>query len=73
MASVSYSTTAANIQAGDDPENITLGASGPGAGDVELRVNTANVATRKDLAVALCQMLIRLNDQRYGPSDFGLL
>jgi hypothetical protein len=73
MASVSYSLTAAVAQEGDDPENITLGTSGPGAGDVELRVNTANIATLKDLNVALCQMLIRINDSRYGHADFGLI
>ena len=73
MASVSYSTTTALVQEGNDPENITVGASAPGAGDVELRVNTANITTLKDLNAALCQLLIRINDSRYGHLDFGVI
>ena len=73
MASVSYSLTAVLVQEGIDPENITVGASAPGAGDVELRVNTANVTTLKDLEVAVRQFLIRIQDSRYGHLDFGVI
>ena len=69
MASVSLSMTVAQIE-DNNPENITVGASAPGAGDIELRVNTANVQTLKQIFLALEKMDFFVNDQNYGPKTF---
>ncbi len=72
MASVSISLTAAGIEDAN-PENITVGASVPGAGDVELRVNTANVTSLKQIFLALEKFDDFINDQNYGPVNFKVL
>ena len=72
MASVSISITAAQIE-DNNPENITVGASAPGAGDVELRVNTANVTSLKQLFLALEKFDFFVEDQNYGPTNFKIL
>lgn len=69
MASVSISMTAAQIE-DVNPENITVGALAPGAGDIELRVNTSNITSLKQLFLALEKMDWFVNDQNYGPSIF---
>ena len=72
MASVSLSLTAA--QSSDiSPLNITVGAAAPGAGDIELRVNTANITSLKDLYLALEKLDAFVKDQNLGPSTFGEL
>ena len=72
MASVSLSLTAAQVE-DVNPENITVGASAPGAGDVELRVNTANITSLKQLFLALEKLDWFVEDAGLGPSTFGLL
>ena len=72
MASVSLSMTAANIE-DVGPLNIVVGASAPGAGDVELRVNTANITSLKQLFLALEKLDWFVEDAGLGPSTFGLL
>ena len=72
MASVSLSLTAANIE-DINPQNVTVGSSAPGAGDVELRVNTANITSLKQLFLALEKFDWFVNDQNYGPVTFGEL
>lgn len=72
MASVSLSLTVAGIE-DVNPENITVGASAPGAGDVEIRVNTANVTSLKQIFLALEKFDDFINDQNYGPSNFKVL
>lgn len=72
MASISISVTAANVE-NISPYNVTVGASAPGAGDVELRVNTANITSLKQLFLALEKFDFFVNDQNFGPSTFGLL
>ena len=69
MASVSISLTAANIE-DINPENFLVGAAAPGAGDIELRVNTANITSLKQLFLALEKMDWFVNDQNDGPSIF---
>jgi hypothetical protein len=72
MASVSLSITAAQIE-DVNPENITVGASVPGAGDVEIRVNTANVTSLKQIYLALEKFDWFVQDQNYGPVNFKVL
>ena len=72
MASVSISVTAVQ---GEDlgPNNITVGAAAPGAGDVELRVNTANVTSLKQLFLILEKFDFFVEDTNLGPAAFGML
>lgn len=72
MASVSISITAANVE-DVNPENIVVGTAAPGAGDIELRVNTTNVTSLKQLFLALEKFDWFVNDQNYGPKTFGEL
>ena len=72
MASVSLSFTAAQTE-DVNPENITVGSSAPGAGDVELRVNTANITSLKQLYLALEKIDWFVQDQNYGPATFKVL
>lgn len=72
MASVSLSLTAAGIEDAN-PENTTVGSAVPGAGDIELRVNTANVTSLKQIYLALQKFDDFINDQNYGPSTFKVL
>jgi hypothetical protein len=69
VASVSLSFTVAQIE-DLNPENITVGSSAPGAGDIELRVNTANVPSLKQIRLALCKLEAFVEDQNYGPVNF---
>ena len=69
MASVSLSFTVDKIE-NLNPENITVGTSAPGAGDIELRVNTANVTSLMQLYRALEKIDWFVNDQNYGPKTF---
>lgn len=72
MASVSLSMTAAGVE-DVNPENITVGASAPGAGDIELRVDMAKFTSLKQVFLALEKLDWFLNDQNYGPSNFKVL
>lgn len=72
MASVSLSITVAEVE-DVNPENIAVGASVPGAGDIELRVNTANVTSLKQIYLALEKFEAFIEDQNYGPSNFKVL
>ena len=72
MASVSLSMTAANVE-DVGPLNIVVGAAAPGAGDVELRVNTANITSLKQLYLALEKLDWFVEDQGLAPAAFGLL
>ncbi len=72
MASVSLSLTAANIEV-LDPLNVVVGAAAPGAGDIELRVNTANITSLKQLWLALEKFDDFVQDQNLGPLNFGEL
>lgn len=69
MASVSLSITVDQIE-NVNPENITVGSAAPGAGDIELRVNTANVTSLKQIFLALEKFDWFVNDQNYGPVNF---
>jgi hypothetical protein len=69
MASVSLSFTVDKIE-NLNPENITVGTSAPGAGDIELRVNTANVPSLKQICLALYKLGVFVDDQNYGPKTF---
>jgi hypothetical protein len=72
VASVSLSITVDQIE-NISPENITVGSSVPGAGDIELRVNTANVPSLKQIILALEKFELFTNNQNYGPSNFKVL
>ncbi len=72
MASVSLSITVAQIE-DVNPENITVGSSAPGAGDIEIRVNTSNVLSLKQIMLALEKFEWFVEDQNYGPSNFKVL
>lgn len=69
MASVSLSLTVAQIE-DVNPENITVGSAAPGAGDFEIRVNTANIPTLKQIYLALEKIDWFVQDQNYGPKTF---
>lgn len=72
MASVSISQTAAQIE-DSSPESLTVGSSVPGAGDIEIRVNMANVTSLKQIYLALQNFQDFVRDQNYGPSNFKVL
>lgn len=72
MASVSISLTVDQIE-DNNPENITVGSSVPGAGDIEIRVNTANIPSLKQIYLALEKFDDFVRDQNYGPSIFKVL
>lgn len=72
MASVSLSMTVDQIE-DVNPENITVGSLAPGAGDFELRVNTANVPSLRQICQALEKLDYFVDDQNYGPSTFKVL
>lgn len=72
MASVSLSLTAAQTE-DLNPENITVGSSVPGAGDIEIRVNMANVTSLQQVGDALKKFNWFVEDQKYGPSTFLVL
>jgi hypothetical protein len=72
MASVSLSITAAQVEV-LDPLNITVGTNAPAVGDIEIRVNTANLASLKQIFLALEKFDDFVNDQNLGPVTFGLL
>lgn len=72
MASVSISITAAQVD-GFNPDSVVVAASAPGAGDVELRVNTANVTNLKAIILGLEKFITYIEDQAHGPANFKLL
>ena len=72
MASVSLSLTAAQIEV-LDPLNIAVGVNAPAVGDIEIRVNTANITSLKQLFLALEKLDWFVEDAGLGPSTFGLL
>ena len=72
MASVSLSISVDQIE-DVNPENIAVGAAVPGAGDIELRVNTANVTSLKQIYLALEKFDWFVQDQNYGPVNFKVL
>jgi hypothetical protein len=72
VASVSLSMTVAGIE-DFNPENITVGSSVPGAGDIEIRVNTANIPSLKQIYLALEKFDAFIRDQNYGPVNFKVL
>ena len=72
MASVSISITAAQVE-DVNPENIVVGSSAPGAGDIELRVDMAKFTSLKQVYLALEKFDDFINDQNYGPSIFKVL
>lgn len=72
MASVSLSMTVAGNE-DFNPENITVAASVPGAGDIELRVDTAKFTSLKQIILALEKLEAYIGDQNYGPSNFKVL
>ena len=69
MANVSISITAAQVE-DISPDNVTVGAAAPGAGDVELRVNTSNITSLKQLFLALEKFDFFVKDQKFGPATF---
>lgn len=72
MASVSLSLTVAQVE-DVNPENVTVGASAPGAGDIELRVDMTKFTSLKQIFLALEKMDWFVNDQNYGPVNFKVL
>ncbi len=72
MASVSLSFTVAQVE-DVNPENITVGASAPGAGDIELRVDMSKFTSLKQIYLALEKMDWFVEDENYGPANFKVL
>lgn len=72
MASVSLSMTVAGVE-DVNPENITVGAAAPGAGDIELRVDMAKFTSLKQIFLALEKLDWFIEDQNYGPANFKVL
>ncbi len=72
MASVSLSMTVAGVE-DVNPENITVGASAPGTGDLELRVDMTKFTSLKQIFLALEKLDWFVEDQNYGPVNFKVL
>lgn len=72
MASVSLSMTVAGVE-DVNPENITVGASAPGAGDLELRVDMSKFTSLKQIFLALEKLDWFVQDENYGPTNFKVL
>jgi len=72
MASVSLSMTVAGTE-DNNPEDITVGAAVPGAGDIEIRVDMAKFTSLKQIYLAIEQFEDFIRDQNYGPSNFKVL
>lgn len=72
MASTSYSLS---LGQGElyQPDQITVGASAPGAGDVELRINDANIHSALDVILIVKAFLTRLEDTRLVSEDLGVI
>lgn len=75
MANLSYSLSKGQE---DQPLDISVGTNGPGAGDVELRINGSavggtqgsGVITTKEV-VLICQAFIRRLETQQGQADLG--
>lgn len=63
MASFSYNLTAGTVDTG--PDNIGTGTNAPGTGDIELRINAANIQNRQEAIRLATAFLRRLEDDRY--------
>lgn len=72
MASVSLSMTVAQVE-DVNPENIVVGSSAPGAGDIELRVDMAKFTSLKQVYLALEKLDWFVEDQNYGPVNFKVV
>lgn len=72
MASVSLSFTVAQVE-DLNPENITVGSSAPGAGDIELRVDMSKFTSLNQVYLALEKIDWFVEDQKYGPTNFKVL
>ena len=76
MASVSYQlqpgAEATSDGKGFYADAVATGTAAPTtAGDVELRIDLANTPTREQVVQVLEAFIRRIQDQRYGPNDFG--
>ena len=63
MASFSMSLTAGGVDVG--PDEISTGTNAPGAGDIELRINAANIQNRLEAIKLTEAFLRRLEDDRF--------
>lgn len=72
MANVSISLTVANSES-LNPQLVVVGSAAPGTGDIELRVNTTNVPTLKQLYIMLEELDYFVKDENLGPSTFKIL
>jgi hypothetical protein len=72
VASVSLSITVAQTE-DISPLNITVGSSAPGAGDIELRVDTSKFTSLKQICLALEKFDMFVEDQNFGPTNFKVL
>lgn len=72
MASVSLSFTVAQVE-DLNPENITVGSSAPGAGDIELRVDMSKFTSLNQVYLALEKIDWFVEDQKHGPTNFKVL
>lgn len=63
MASFSMNLAAGTVDTG--PDNISTGTNVPGAGDIELRINAANIQNRQEAIRLASAFLRRLEDDRY--------
>jgi hypothetical protein len=72
MASVSLSLTVAQATT-ENPQDVTTGVLAPGAGDIELRVNTANITNLGQAVYAIRKFLTFIEDTNLGPAAFGEL
>lgn len=72
MASVSLSLTVdqATVMR---PNDIVVGASAPGAGDFELRVDMSKFTSMEQIFLALEKLDYFVNDSALGPAAFGSL
>lgn len=72
MASISYNITSGIVEGHEmEPDQVSTGTNAPGAGDIELRVNLANVVNNKQIIRALELFIRRLEDGRLASKDTG--
>lgn len=72
MASVSLSMIVAGVE-DNSPEDMPVGSSAPGTGDIELRVDMTKFTSLKQIYLAIEQFEDFVRDQNYGPNNFKVL
>lgn len=74
MANLSYNISTATLEGHEDePDKVSKGTAGPGAGSIELRINLAAFTSNHQIIRALEAFVRRLQDTRLVSNDTGLV